>query len=115
MIKAIAIRTPKGGKSEILATGRVGDCLDVARAAGLEIKNIGDAVVQVFSYTGEGAIFNDDGRKADYQRRLAEAEAKAQDAKEPAPKSEEPKPAPAKKATKRRGRPPKAKPAENDT
>lgn len=71
MIKAIAVIT-KGGKTEILEVGRVGECRAVALKAGLAISPMGSAVVQVFSECS----YNDDGRKADYQRRL-EADEKA--------------------------------------
>jgi len=67
MIKAIAIKTAKDGKTSILHVGLKGDCLKVAREEGAKIGKLGDACVQVFS----GSIFNDDGRKADYQSRLA--------------------------------------------
>ena len=66
MIKALAIKTTKDGKTEILHAGLKGDCLKIARAEGLKIKNLGDACVQVFS----GSLFNDDGRKGDYLKRL---------------------------------------------
>jgi hypothetical protein len=95
MIKAIATIT-EGGETKILATGPTGDCLKVAREAGLKIKGLGDACVQVFS-TG-GIIYNDDGRKADYQRRLAAAENAAKAA--PANIESDEKPAPKKVAKK---------------
>ena len=97
MIKAIAILT-KGDKTEILATGRAGECLKVAREAGLKISPRGAARTQVFS--SEGCIFSDDGKKADYQRRLTESE-NASKASDSALDSAEPAPAPAKKAARK--------------
>jgi hypothetical protein len=75
MIKAIAIKSTKDGKTEILHAGLKGDCLRIAREEGLKIKGLGDACVQVFSKS----VFNDDGRKAIYQANLEKDQKRAEE------------------------------------
>lgn len=98
-MKAIAAIT-QGDETRVLCAGLVSHCLDAAKDAAAEIKEPGAALVTVFT-AAKGRIFSDDGRKADYWRRVREAEKQAEVAESGLDADPTPPPPPAKKATKR--------------